>query len=51
MKKEQKLCKDWFQELQNTICTSITDIEKDFGSRSKFKKNNLVGQLLCQDDA
>jgi len=39
MKKEQKLCKDWFQELQNTICTSITDIEKDFGSRSKFKKN------------
>ena len=39
MKKEQKLCKEWFQELQNTICTSITDIEKDFGSRSKFKKN------------
>ena len=39
MKKEQKFCKEWFQELQNIICKSITDIEKDFGSRTKFKKN------------
>ena len=39
MKKEQKLCKEWFQNLQNTICKSITNIEKDFGSSAKFKKN------------
>ena len=39
MKKEQKFCKEWFKELHNIICKSITDIEKDFGSRTKFKKN------------
>ena len=39
MKKEQKLCKEWFQNLQNTICKTITAIEKDFGSSSKFKRN------------
>ena len=37
MKKEQKICKEWFQELQNTICKSITDIEKDFGFSMNIK--------------
>ena len=39
MKKEQKLCKEWFQSLQSTICKTVTNIEKDFGSSCKFKKN------------
>ena len=30
MKKEQKLCKEWFLSLQNTICKTVTNIEKDF---------------------
>ena len=39
IKKKQKLAKDWFIKLQNIICATIEQIEKDFGSNAKFKKN------------
>ena len=39
IKKKQKLAKEWFIKLQNIICSNIEQIEKDYGSKSKFKKN------------
>ena len=37
MKRNREICKKWFQELQNVICESVEGIEKDFGSKAKFK--------------
>tara|TARA_Y100000590_G_scaffold1678_1_gene2134 strand:+ start:2364 stop:3173 length:810 start_codon:yes stop_codon:yes gene_type:complete len=39
IEKKQKLAKEWFIVLQNIICKTIEDIEKDCGSKIKFKKN------------
>ncbi len=39
IKIKQKLTKKWFVTLQNTICKMIEQLEKDFGSNIKFKKN------------
>ena len=39
IKIKQKLTKKWFVTLQNTICKMIEELEKDFGSNIKFKKN------------
>jgi len=39
IKIKQKLTKEWFIALQNIICKTIEQLEKDFGSNIKFKKN------------
>ena len=36
---KKKLVKEWFIKLQNIICNSIEQLEKNHGSKIKFKKN------------
>jgi len=36
---KKKIAKEWFIKLQNEICSNIEQLEKDFGSKAKFKKN------------
>ncbi len=38
-KKKQKLAKDWFISLQNTICYEVEKLEREYGSKAKFNKN------------
>ena len=35
----KKICKDWFIELQNLICKAVLELEKEYGSTAKFKRN------------
>ena len=37
--KKKKLTKEWFLKLQNIICHNIEELEKEYGSNTKFKKN------------
>ena len=39
IKKKQKLTKEWFIKLQNIICNNVEKLEKEYGSKIKFKKN------------
>jgi len=39
IKEKKKLTKDWFIKLQNLICNSVEELEKEYGSNIKFKKN------------
>ena len=39
IKTKQKLVKEWFLELQNIICNNVEQLEKNYGSNIKFKKN------------
>ena len=39
IKEKQKLTKEWFVKLQNIICNNIEQLEKEYGSKIKFKKN------------
>ena len=39
IKTKQKLVKKWFINLQNIICNSIEQLEKEYGSNIKFKSN------------
>ena len=39
IKKKQKLTKEWFIKLQNIICKNIEQLEEEYGSNIKFKKN------------
>ena len=39
IEKKQKLAKEWFMKLQNVICNIIEQLEKEYGSNIKFKKN------------
>ena len=39
IKKKQKLTKEWFIKLQNIICNNVEQLEKEYGSNIKFKKN------------
>jgi len=39
IKNKQKITKEWFIKLQNIICNNIEQLEKNFGSSIKFKKN------------
>mgnify|MGYP003956177875 CR=1 FL=1 len=39
IEQKQKLAKSWFIKLQNIICNTIEEIEKDYGSNIKFKKH------------
>jgi len=36
---KKRLAKEWFIKLQNIICNSIEQLEKNHGSKIKFKKN------------
>ena len=39
IKQKQKLAKEWFIKMQNIICNNIEQLEKEYGSNIKFKKN------------
>ena len=39
VKTKKKLTKEWFVKLQNIICKNIEQLEKEYGSNTKFKKN------------
>ena len=39
MKIKQKLSKEWFIQLQDMICNSVIQLEKECGSNAKFKSN------------
>ena len=39
IKEKQKLTKEWFVKLQNIICNNIEQLEKEYGSKIKFKNN------------
>jgi len=39
IKEKQKLTKEWFVKLQNIICNNIEQLEKEYGSKIKFKKS------------
>ena len=39
IKEKQKLTKEWFIKLQNVICSNVEKLEKECGSKAKFKKN------------
>ena len=36
---KKKLTKEWFIKLQNIICENAEQLEKEYGSNIKFKKN------------
>ena len=38
IKEKKKLSKKWFMKLQNLICNSVEQLEKEYGSNIKFKK-------------
>ena len=37
--KKQELAKKWFIKLKNIICNNVEELEKQYGSNKKFKKN------------
>ena len=37
IKEKQKLTKEWFVKLQNIICNNVEQLEKEYGSKIKFK--------------
>ena len=39
VKEKQKLAKEWFIKLQNIICNKVEKLEKEYGSKKKFKRN------------
>ena len=39
IKKKQIIAKKWFIELQNLICNNVEELEKEYGTNKKFKKN------------
>ena len=38
IKEKQKLTKAWFVQLQNIICNAVEELEKEYGSKIKFRK-------------
>ena len=36
---KKKLTKEWFIKLQNIICNNVEQLEKEYGSNIKFKRN------------
>ena len=36
---KKKICLQWFKDLQNLICNTVIDLEKEYDSRAKFKSN------------
>jgi len=41
IKEKRKLSKKWFMRLQNLICNSVEQLEKEYGSNIKFKKKKM----------
>ena len=39
IKKKRIIAKKWFIELQNLICNNVEELEKEYGTNKKFKKN------------
>ena len=39
IKEKKKLARKWFVNLQNLICDNIENLEKEYGSKRKFKRN------------
>ena len=39
IKEKKKLTRKWFVNLQNLICNNIENLEKEYGSKIKFKRN------------
>ncbi len=39
IKEKKKLARKWFVNLQNLICDNIENLEKEYGSKIKFKRN------------
>jgi coproporphyrinogen III oxidase len=39
IEKKKKLTKEWFIKLQNIICNNVEQLEKEYGSNIKFKRN------------
>ncbi len=39
IKNKQKITKKWFSELLNIICNTVEELEKEYGSNKKFKRN------------
>ena len=39
IKKKQNITKEWFIKLQDIICSTIEQLEKNYKSNAKFKKN------------
>ena len=39
IEKKQKFAKEWFVKLQNIICNNVEQLEEEYGSNIKFKKN------------
>ena len=39
IKKKQKVTKQWFSKLQNLICNSVEELEKEYGANIKYKWN------------
>ena len=39
MLNKKKITKAWFKELQNLICDTVHELEKENGSKAKFKAN------------
>ena len=48
--KKKKLTKEWFLKLQNIICHNIEELEKEYGSNTKFKKPFDVTLLGMGED-
>ena len=42
--KKKIIAKKWFIELQKLICSNIEELEKDYGSKKKFKTNKWYGK-------
>ena len=36
---KKKLTKEWFIKLQNIICNNVEQLEREYGSNIKFKRN------------
>ena len=41
IKEKQKLAKEWFIRLQNIICNNVEKLEREYGSKIKFKKKQM----------
>ena len=39
IKEKQKIAREWFVKLQNIICKNVEELEEEYGSNKKFKKN------------
>ena len=39
IKEKKNLAEKWFIDLQNIICSTVEELEKEYGSKIKFKKN------------